>query len=39
MPKSHAGEVEKYWELCRMSTHVVCDYVALGIDLRLLRNG
>ena len=39
MPKSHAGEVEKYWELCRMITHVVCDYVTLDIDLRLLHNG
>ena len=40
MPKSHAGVVEKYWELCRMITHVVCyNYVTLDIDLRLLHNG
>ena len=39
MPKSHAGEVEKYWELCRMITYVVCDYVTLDIDLTLFHNG
>ena len=39
MPKSHAGMVEKYWELCRMITPVVCYYVTLDIDLRLLHNG
>ena len=39
MPKSHACVVEKYWELCRMITHVVCNYFTLDIDLRLLHNG
>ena len=39
MPKSLAGVVEKYWELCRMITHVECYYVILDIDLRLLHNG
>ena len=39
MPKSHADVVEKYWELCRMITHVACDYVTFDIDLRLLNNG
>ena len=31
--------VEKYWELCRMITHVVNGYFTLDIDLRLLHNG
>ena len=39
MPKSHAGVVENYWELCRMIPHVVNDYVTLDIDVRLLHNG
>ena len=39
MPKSHAGVVEKYWELCRRITHVVCYYVTLDTDQRLLHNG
>ena len=36
MPKSHAGVLENYWELYRMITHEVNDYVILDIELRLL---
>ena len=39
MLKSHEDMVENQWELCRMITHMVNDYVTLEIDLRLLHNG
>ena len=39
MLKSHESMVEKYWELCRVITHVVNDYVIVDIHLKLLHNG
>ena len=39
MLKSHESMVDKHWGLCRIVNHMVNDFVALDIDLRLLQNG
>ena len=38
MLKLHESMVENHWELCRMISHMVNDYVTMdAVDLRLLQ--